>query len=72
MTAATIDCPVHFPRRGRAGARVACHEPAETAPAGRVPRVARLMALALHFDRLLRSGGVGNRAELARLGGYLP
>lgn len=69
MTAATVDCPVHFPRRGWAGARVAGHEPAEPIPAGRVPRAARLMALALHFDRLLRAGGVTNRAELARLGG---
>jgi hypothetical protein len=37
-------------------------------PEGKVPRVARLMALALHFDRLLGEGVVQNYAELARRG----
>ena len=36
--------------------------------ASRVPRIARLMALALHFDELVRSGAVRDYAELARLG----
>ena len=36
--------------------------------AGRVPRIARLMALALRFERLLRSGAVRDYAGLARLG----
>ena len=35
---------------------------------GSVPRVARLMALALHFDGLLCDGVVKSYAELARLG----
>ncbi len=30
----------------------------EAAPAGRVPRISRLMALAIHFDRLIREGRV--------------
>ena len=38
------------------------------APAGRVPRVARLMALAIRFDQLIRDGVVADQAELARLG----
>ena len=38
------------------------------AAAGRVPRVARLMALAIRFDRLIRDGVVADQAELARLG----
>ena len=33
-----------------------------------VPRVARLMALAIHFDGLVRSGAVSDYGELARLG----
>jgi hypothetical protein len=33
----------------------------------RVPRVARLMALAIRFDQLLRDGVVANQTELARL-----
>lgn len=39
-----------------------------TPPHGRVPRVARLMALALRFDHLVRSGEVRDYAEVARLG----
>ena len=38
------------------------------APAGRMPRVARLMALAIRFDQLIRDGVVAAQAELARLG----
>ena len=36
--------------------------------AGRVPRIARLMALALRFEQLVRSGAVRDYAELARFG----
>jgi alkylated DNA nucleotide flippase Atl1 len=36
---------------------------------GRVPRVARLLALAIRFDALIRQGAVRDYAELARLGG---
>jgi hypothetical protein len=36
--------------------------------AGRIPRVARLMALAIRFDQLIRDGVVADQAELARLG----
>ena len=35
---------------------------------GSVPRVARLMALAIRFDGLVRSGAVTDYADLARLG----
>jgi len=34
---------------------------------GRVPRVSRLMALAIHFDRLIREATVKDITELARL-----
>jgi len=34
---------------------------------GRVPRVARLMALAIHFDELLREGVVKSYRDIARL-----
>ena len=37
-------------------------------PLGPVPRITRLMALAIEFDRLLRAGQVASQAELARLG----
>lgn len=42
--------------------------PATAPSAGRVPRVARLAALAVKFDGLVRSGAVRDYAELARLG----
>lgn len=47
------------PPRGKAAAT--------DANVGRVPRVARLMALAIRFDQLLRDGVVANQTELARL-----
>src|SRR5262249_34240853 len=37
-------------------------------PAGRVPRVARLMALALRLDELVRTGQVASYSDLATLG----
>lgn len=37
-------------------------------PTGRVPRVSRLMALAIRLDQLIRDGVVADQAELARLG----
>ncbi len=40
----------------------------ETSPIGKLPRVTRLMALAIKFDGLLRDGVVRDYADLARLG----
>ena len=37
-------------------------------PVGRVPRVSRLMALAIRLDQLIRNDVVTDQAELARLG----
>ena len=68
MTASmTIECEVHFnrPRKGRKELLVG---PVPTVTPGRVPRVARFMALALRLQRLVRSGVVRDYAELARLG----
>jgi hypothetical protein len=66
----TIECQIHFQHRGR-GSRKTLHvgdAPAPPTVTGRVPRVARLMALAIRFDRFIRDGVVGDYAELARLG----
>lgn len=41
---------------------------APATPAGRVPRVARLMAIAIHFQALLDRGEIRDYADLARLG----
>lgn len=43
-------------------------EPAPEPARGRVPRITRLMALAIKFDGYLRDGLVRDYAELARLG----
>ena len=37
-------------------------------PTGRVPRISRFMALAIHYENLIREGHVSDFAELARLG----
>ena len=42
--------------------------PGNSVETGRVPRVSRLMALAIRFDGLIRDGVVTDQAELARLG----
>ena len=71
MSAAlTIECEVHFDRKGRGSRKVLETGPSPFRPAepGRVPRVARLMALALRCEELLQSGAVENQTEIARLG----
>ena len=42
--------------------------PSVSAEPGRLPRISRLMALAIRFDGLVREGVVADQAELARLG----
>ena len=60
---------VHFRcgRNGRKQLRTG-ESPARPATPGRVPRISRLMALAIRFDRLVRDGVVADQADLARLG----
>jgi hypothetical protein len=62
----TVKRKVHFVRRSRGRKVVVAAPPAETPP-GRIPRISRLMALAIHFDRLIREGKVTDQSELARL-----
>ena len=56
---------VHFGRGSRTERQL--REGAEPPP-GRIPRISRLMALAIHYDELLRTGIVKSLAELAELG----
>jgi hypothetical protein len=65
----TIEVPVSFPHPGR-GRHQERSSRAATAslPSGRVPRVARLMALALRLDELVRTGQVAGYSSLASLG----
>ena len=66
----TVEYDVHFRTVHRGRKRLRNGEKPEKAKVGpgRVPRVSRLMALAIHFDELLRSGRVKNYSDLSRLG----
>ncbi|HYH67846.1 MAG TPA: hypothetical protein VD866_24325 [Urbifossiella sp.] len=69
----TIEGTVYIARRGRGGRPELREGPAPTAPPPeRVPRVARLMALAIKLEALVRTGVVRDYAELARLGRVTP
>jgi hypothetical protein len=53
--------------REAAGKRRANTDPKPDVPAGRIPRISKLMALAIRYDRLIREGVVRDQSELARL-----
>ena len=63
-----MECSVEFNGRGRGSRKRPPSNPDSVAEAGRVPRVSRLMALAIRFDQLIRAGEVTDCAELATLG----
>jgi len=64
----TVKRKVHFVRQARGRLVVAEQpRPTERVDQGRIPRISRLMALAIHFDRLIREGRVSDQSELARL-----
>ena len=74
MKGLTIQRQVHFGRGRRSRKVLREGPPPETSqtsqptPIGRVPRISKLMALALRFDRLIKDGEITDQAELARLG----
>ena len=63
----TVTRQIHFAIKGRRKRMVPRSAPEPTEPQGRTPRVAKLMALAIRFDDLLRTGEVTSQSELARL-----
>ncbi len=67
----TVECKVHFEvgRKARKTLRAGDPPPEPVVEPGTVPRVSRLMALAIRLDRLLREGAARDYADLARLGG---
>jgi hypothetical protein len=70
QTSLTFQCKVHFTqaRRGRKQMAMGDAPVPSVVPLGRVPRIARLMALAIRFEGLVERGEVVDYAELARLG----
>ena len=68
MNGFTIQTKVHFHRGRRSKKELRLGEKRKSIPPGRVPRVSRLIALAIRFDQLIHDGVVANQAELARLG----
>jgi hypothetical protein len=70
-TGFTVECKIHLKggRRGRKKLRKGEAPPApKPVPPGNIPRISRLMALAIRFDHLIRTGQVEDYADLARLG----
>jgi hypothetical protein len=66
----TIECAAHFRRvdHGTKELRTGREPESPAVGTGRIPRVARFMALALRFEQLLCGGEIANCGELARLG----
>jgi hypothetical protein len=72
-TTLTVEGTIHFGRKGRGAPKVLQSGPEPLKPVpGRVPRVSRLMALAIRFDRLIRDGVIEDYSDLARLGRVTP
>ncbi|QOJ16307.1 MAG: hypothetical protein HRU76_01275 [Phycisphaeraceae bacterium] len=63
----TVVRPIHFVRRGRRTKAVSVPDAAPGGPAQSRARVARLMALAIHFDGMLRKGVVADQSALAQI-----
>lgn len=67
MNGMTVETTVHF-GRGMRSERKLREGNEKPAPTGRIPRVAKLLALAIRFEQLVQDGIVTDYAELARLG----
>ena len=69
-TPIVIEGTIPLGRRGRAARPEAngAGSPPNSLPSSRVPRIARLLALAWHVEELVRSGAISSYAAAARLG----
>jgi len=63
----TVTRQIHFAVKGNRKRAIAGRAPEQPTPTGRIPRISKLMALAIRFDQLLQDGVVANQSELARL-----
>lgn len=63
----TVTKQIHFVRKGPRKVARPGPSPEPTEPEGRIPRVSKLMALAIRFEELLRDGQIADQSELARV-----
>jgi hypothetical protein len=68
MQRLTIEREVHFARGPRSRKVIQDGPTPEPVSEGRIPRISRLMALAIRFDRLISHGEIEDQSDLARLG----
>lgn len=70
MPGVKVTKQIHFSmrNRGRRELREGPQPVPEVTDDGRVPRVARLMALAIKIDGLIASGAIADQAEASRVG----
>jgi len=70
MNGNQITYALDFPAGGKGGRQSVSHRTRSEAepPCPAIPRIARLMALAIRFDRMLQNETIQDYAELARLG----
>jgi hypothetical protein len=70
VTSFTVECKVHFKNGHRNRKRLQQGEAPLPSPIepGTIPRISRLMALAIRFEGLIKRGDVQDYADLARLG----
>lgn len=66
--ARTVHRKFHFTHQRKGHKELVPGEAPPVVKPPKIPRVARLMALAIRFDRLIRDGHVRDQAELADLG----
>jgi hypothetical protein len=67
-TPLTIECQVHFNTQAMGRKELHLGQAAAAVAPDRVPRVAKLLALAHRFEQLLHDGVVKDYADLGRLG----
>jgi hypothetical protein len=69
----TLQCRFHVERQAKGRKQLNAGEtPVPACELGRVPRVAKLLALAHRFEAMLQRGEVAGYADLARLGQVTP
>lgn len=70
MPGVTLTKRIHFSTRSRGKREIVegAKDAATACASGRVPRVSRLMALAIKVDGLIASGAIADQAEAGRLG----